>query len=126
MKYTFFIVLSVLFVSFELQAQVTTIAPAEAEEKMHKRKTKVLDVRTPKEFAEGHLPNAVNIDVMDSASFARQIQLLKKRKNYVVYCRSGKRSLKASAILVQNGFKNIYNMEGGILEWKGALQKQSN
>ncbi len=126
MKYTFFIVLSVLFVSFELQAQVTTIAPAEAEQKMQKRKTKVLDVRTPKEFAEGHLPNAVNIDVMDSASFAKQIQLLKKRKNYVVYCRSGKRSLKASAILVQNGFKNIYNMEGGILEWKGALQKQSN
>lgn len=126
MKYTFFIVLSVLFVSFELQAQVTTIAPAEAEQKMQKRKTKVLDVRTPKEFAEGHLPNAVNIDVMDSASFIKQIQLLKKRKNYVVYCRSGKRSLKASAILVQNGFKNIYNMEGGILEWKGALQKQSN
>jgi rhodanese-related sulfurtransferase len=126
MKYTFFIVLSVLFASFELKAQVTTIAPAEAEQKMQKRKTKVLDVRTPKEFAEGHLPNAVNIDVMDSASFIKQIQLLKKRKNYVVYCRSGKRSLKASAILVQNGFKNIYNMEGGILEWKGALQKQSN
>jgi rhodanese-related sulfurtransferase len=126
MKYTFFIVLSVLFVSFELHAQVTTIAPAEAEQKMQKRKTKVLDVRTPKEFAEGHLPNAVNIDVMDSASFIKQIQLLKKRKNYVVYCRSGKRSLKASDILVQNGFKNIYNMEGGILEWKGALQKQSN
>ncbi len=126
MKYTFFIVLSVLFVSFKLQAQVTTIALAEAEQKMQKRKTKVLDVRTPKEFAEGHLPNAVNIDVMDSASFIKQIQLLKKRKNYVVYCRSGKRSLKASAILVQNGFKNIYNMEGGILEWKVALQKQSN
>ena len=126
MKYTFFIVLSVLFASFELQAQVTTIAPAEAEQKMQKRKTKVLDVRTPKEFVEGHLPNAVNIDVMDSASFIKQIQLLKKRKNYVVYCRSGKRSLKASAILVQNGFKNIYNMEGGILEWKGTLQKQSN
>jgi rhodanese-related sulfurtransferase len=124
MKYKLLILSFLMLSALQIEAQVTTITPDEAIVKLKKKKTIVLDVRTQQEFSEGHLPNAVNIDVLDSVKFVQQIQMLKKRKQYVVYCRSGKRSLKASEILVNNKFKNIYNMEGGILEWKQPLQKE--
>lgn len=100
-------------------AQVKNISPGFAEQKINKKKVTVLDVRTKEEFREGHLQGAINIDVLDSASFVQQIGQLKKRKTYLVYCRSGKRSVKASDILLQHGFKHIWNMEGGITAWKG-------
>ncbi|MBX9784253.1 MAG: rhodanese-like domain-containing protein [Chitinophagaceae bacterium] len=124
MKYLIFI-LFLLFANFQsANAQFVTVTPEEAAVKMKKKRTVVLDVRTKEEFAEGHLPKAVNIDVLDSANFVQQIQTLNKRKQYVVYCRSGKRSMKASELLAGSQFKHIYNMEGGILAWKGVLQNK--
>jgi rhodanese-related sulfurtransferase len=122
MKYHVLTILLLALGVLQLEAQVVTISPAEATVQLKKKRTVVLDVRTQQEYAEGHLPGAVNIDVLDSANFVKQIQTLKKRKQYVVYCRSGKRSLKASEILINNKFKHIYNMEGGIQSWKGTLQ----
>lgn len=114
-----------LFANFQsADAQFVTVTPEEAAVKMKKKRTVVLDVRTKEEFAEGHLPKAVNIDVLDSTNFVKQIQTLNKRKQYVVYCRSGKRSVKASELLTGSQFKHIYNMEGGILAWKGVLQNE--
>ncbi len=107
------------------RAQFVTVTPEQAAVKMKKKRTVVLDVRTREEFAEGHLPRAVNIDVLDSVNFIQQIQSLRKNKTYVVYCRSGKRSVKASELLINNQFKHIYNMEGGILAWKGELLQQN-
>jgi rhodanese-related sulfurtransferase len=75
-----------------------------------------LDVRTPEEFSNGHITNAVIINVNDS-SFTERINLLPKDKDIYVYCRSGKRSLKAADILQGNGFKHIYNLETGITGW---------
>jgi rhodanese-related sulfurtransferase len=125
MKYRVLTILLLTLGVLQLEAQVVTISPAEATVQLKKKRTVVLDVRTQQEYAEGHLPGAVNIDVLDSANFVKQIQTLKKRKQYVVYCRSGKRSLKASEILINNKFKHIYNMEGGIQSWKGTLQTKN-
>ena len=125
MKYSFLVILILTLGVLQLEAQVVNITPAEAAVQLKKKRTVLLDVRTKQEFAEGHLPDAINIDVLDSANFIKQIQTLKKRKQYVVYCRSGKRSLKASELLLDQKFKHIYNMEGGILAWKGALQKEN-
>lgn len=124
MKYLIFIIF-LLFANFQsAQAQFVTVTPEQAALKMKKKRTVVLDVRTKEEYAQGHLPNAVNIDVLDSVNFVHQIQTLNKRKKYVVYCRSGKRSVKASELLTGSQFKHIYNMEGGILAWKGVLQNE--
>lgn len=79
----------------------------------------ILDVRTPAEYAEGHLMNAVNIDY-ESPDFASKIQSLIKSKKYLVYCRSGRRSAAASQIMADAGFTNIINMLGGINAWKEA------
>lgn len=123
MKYLFFSFFFLLTALNAVQAQFVTITPTEAAVKIKKKRIVVLDVRTKEEFAQGHLPRAVNIDVLDSVNFMQQIQSLRKNKTYVVYCRSGKRSAKASETLINNQFKHIYNMEGGILAWKGELLK---
>ncbi|MDR2469988.1 MAG: rhodanese-like domain-containing protein [Tannerella sp.] len=76
----------------------------------------ILDVRTSVEIADGHIANAQIADVND-ATFVEKINLLPKEKAVYVYCRSGKRSLKAADILQKNGFKRIYNLKSGILGW---------
>jgi rhodanese-related sulfurtransferase len=125
MKYFFFTFFFLLTAFNTAWAQFVTITPAQADAKMKKKHMVVLDVRTKEEFAQGHLPRALNLDVQDSIHFLQQIQTLRKNKTYVVYCRSGKRSAKASQLLINNQFKHIYNMEGGILAWNGVLQKEN-
>jgi rhodanese-related sulfurtransferase len=76
----------------------------------------LLDVRTPKETANGKIKNAKEIDVLD-ASFSTKIKQLDKSKPYLVYCRSGGRSVKACNILFKNGFEDLYNLKGGYNAW---------
>jgi rhodanese-related sulfurtransferase len=76
----------------------------------------ILDVRTPVEYASGHLENAVNID-FESPDFSQKISQLNKNAAYLVYCRSGNRSGKAVKIMQEAGFMKLYNMEGGINKW---------
>lgn len=82
---------------------------------------KVLDVRKPVEWAEGIIPDAITIDIMDIDKFTEEIKQLDKSKPYFIYCRSGARSYQACLILDQIGFDETYNLEGGILEWKGEV-----
>lgn len=79
----------------------------------------VLDVRTPEEFATGHLANAINIDAQ-SAAFDAQISMLDQSKTYAVYCRSGNRSQGAVAKMADAGFTNIVELESGIVGWQAA------
>lgn len=81
----------------------------------------VLDVRTADEVSEGIIPNAKNIDIYKGQGFIYLIEELDKTKNYYVYCKSGGRSAQACAVMNQLGFKNTYNLVGGILEWKGKI-----
>ena len=76
----------------------------------------VLDVRTAKEFADGHVAGAVNIDV-NQTDFAQKIDQLDRSKTYIVYCRSGRRSRKAVGIIAAKGFKNLYNVSDGFVGW---------
>ena len=76
----------------------------------------ILDVRTAKEFADGHVAGAVNIDV-NQADFAQKIDELDRSKTYIVYCRSGRRSRKAVGIMAAKGFKNLYNVSDGFVGW---------
>ena len=75
----------------------------------------LLDVGTEEEYKEEHLPDAINIPLSELES---RIGELDKSKKIIVYCRSGDRSRTASGTLVQQGFENVYNMLGGIEEWK--------
>ena len=76
----------------------------------------ILDVRTAKEFADGHVAGAVNIDV-NQTDFAQKIDQLDRSKTYIVYCRSGRRSRKAVGIMATKGFKKLYNVSDGFVGW---------
>ena len=76
----------------------------------------VLDVRTPGEFAQGHLEGAVQVDYR-SPGFREEMAGLEKTKTYLVYCRTGNRSARAMGIMGELGFRSIYNLEGGIKRW---------
>jgi len=80
----------------------------------------LIDVRTPDEFSEGHLKNALNIDI-NGDDFEKQLQTLDKNAPVYVYCRSGGRSTKAVEQMKQMGFREIYELEGGILSWKDKI-----
>lgn len=81
-----------------------------------KKNFPIIDVRTPAEFWEGHIDNAINID-FKSNSFINEISKLDKSKTYLIYCRSGNRSSKAATIMDSLGFKKTIDLEGGFLRW---------
>ena len=78
----------------------------------------MLDVRTAEEYAAGHIKGAVLIPVQ---VLAERLSEVPKNKRVYVYCRSGARSARASAMLAKHGFTNIENMMGGIKAWKAAF-----
>lgn len=77
----------------------------------------VIDVRTPEEFEAGHIEGALNINVK-AAEFVDEIQKLSKTDTLLVYCRSGRRSAYAAQVMVSFGFRKIYDLEGGFLNWE--------
>lgn len=79
----------------------------------------ILDVRTPEEFAQGHIEGSINIDVSNS-NFVSQVSQLDKSKTYAVYCRSGNRSQVATAEMEKLGFTSLFNMTGGAIDWAAA------
>lgn len=87
------------------------------EEKLSKSiSAQLIDVRTPGEYAEGHLKGALNYDI-NSGNFEDRITKLDKTKPVFVYCLSGGRSAQAADLLAETGFPEVYNMEGGIMKW---------
>ncbi|MFM1913226.1 MAG: Hydroxyacylglutathione hydrolase [Bacteroidota bacterium] len=79
----------------------------------------ILDVRTPEEFAGGHLEGATNINI-NSSNFDSEIENIDKERNVYVYCLSGGRSTQAANALKEKGFKHVINMNGGILAWSNS------
>ncbi len=98
---------------------ITQVTTATASEVLAKPGMSVIDVRTPGEFAQGHIQGAVNIDVEDAA-FATNVGKLPKDKPYFVYCRSGNRSGVATSKMADLGFTEIYDLQGGITQWQNA------
>ena len=85
----------------------------------------ILDVRTPAEFREGHLPGAVNMDYF-GGPFETQIQSLPKTAPVLLYCRTGNRSGSAYDVMTKAGIGNILHMNEGITKWQqlGLPQKK--
>lgn len=79
----------------------------------------ILDVRTPEEFAQGHIAGSININV-ESPDFTSKVEQLDKSRTYAVYCRSGRRSGVATQQMESLGFTSLYNMNGGVIDWAGA------
>ncbi len=77
----------------------------------------VLDVRTPEEVAEGYVQGAKTIDIY-SDDFDERVQQLDKSATIYVYCRSGHRSMNAAKKMIQMGFRDVRNVEGGIIDWQ--------
>jgi rhodanese-related sulfurtransferase len=100
-------------------SSVQTVGPQEWLTKSQEQGVVVLDVRTPGEFAQGHVDGAVNVDV-ESGTFDQQIEKLDKGATYVVYCRSGNRSKVATDAMAGAGFTSVYNLQGGLVDLQSA------
>ena len=98
---------------------VQLVSVAEAPAVLDDPDVTVIDVRTPAEFAAGHLGDAVNIDV-DSGRFAEAITALPADGDYLVYCQSGNRSGRATSQMAELGFTTVYDLDGGIAAWQAA------
>ena len=79
----------------------------------------ILDVRTPAEFAEGHISRAVVVDIQDPG-FGTAISQFDRSATYLVYCHSGNRSGQATAVMAALGFTRVNNLDGGISAWAAA------
>jgi len=89
----------------------------EFRKKMVSEKYVLVDVRTKKEFDDGHIEDALNIDYF-SDTFSDEISNIGLENPVLVYCRSGNRSGKSMKIMSDLGFKEVYNLIGGIKGWK--------
>lgn len=112
---------SILNVNAQEQSGAKKISPRKLERKL-KKDIQLVDVRTLKEFNEQHIETAVNLNV-DDADFVQKIQSLDKSKPVYLYCRSGKRSSKASKKLDSLGFQKVYDLEGGMNSWNKKKSK---
>ena len=109
---------TVLFISCS-KGQFTQISMDELAQRLQTESDYILlDVRTPEEFSNGHLPGAICIP---NESIGKQeiTSLPNKKQRIYIYCRSGRRSQTASKKMLQQGLK-VYDMKGGFNAWKAA------
>lgn len=110
--------------SSQTKAQVKTIQAKDVAKVVKEESAIIVDVRTPGETSEGVIEGATVFIDYNGIDFEGEIAKLDKSKTYVVYCRSGGRSTEATNAMVNQGFQNIYNLEGGIKAWPGNVVKK--
>jgi len=108
--------------SSRTEAVAVVVEPVEFQQKLQEDEVQLIDVRTPEEYAAGHLEGAINIDFL-SEDFLEQMSKLDKNKPLLLYCRSGNRSGKATIQLHEEGFKNITDMKGGYQAWQELVKE---
>lgn len=96
---------------------ITSVSAADFDKEINENNVQLVDVRTPKEYAEGHIAGAMNINVQSDDFQIKAENELSKDSTILVYCRSGRRSMDAAKILAKLGYK-VVNLEGGIIEWR--------
>lgn len=96
---------------------IVSVSAQEFEKEIKTNTIQLLDVRTPQEYAEGHIDGALNINVQSNDFKESAQRELSKDSTVLVYCRSGRRSLNAAEILTNLGYK-VVNLKGGIIEWE--------
>ena len=123
MKYTFRIVYVSLFtlLLFSCTAQTkTNLTADEFEKAVAKDSVQILDVRTPGEYAGGHIKNTLLANWNDATEFERRISYVDKNKPVYVYCLAGGRSAAAAQKMRAMGFENVFELQGGINAWKAG------
>ena len=115
-----FMIVALLIPAFAF-AEIKNEDVAKVEELIKSGKYTVIDVRTKEEYDAGHIKGALNFDYYND-DFEEKIEeaLKDKDKPYIVYCRSGMRSLYSAEILEELGYTNVTNMKGGFLAWQSA------
>lgn len=109
-----------LFLLLPALAGAQAVPPAMFQQRLGQTpNAQLLDVRTPAEFAEGHLPDARNLNWTDS-TLARSVASLDKSKPVFVYCLAGGRSAKAAELLRAQGF-SVYDLDGGYMKWSAKM-----
>lgn len=100
---------------------VTSISVKEAHEWLADPNAswKLLDLRTPEEFAQGYLKSAQMLNFYAS-DFREHLLNMDRNQPYIIYCRSGNRSSQALKMMRELGFRNVYEVQGGILAWQSA------
>jgi len=96
------------------QAVISLISPEDLSK--IKKDAQLIDVRQPREFASGHLENAVNMNLY-ARDFEKQLMTLDKNKEVYLYCLSGIRSANAARKLKKMGFVKVYDLQGGLSNW---------
>lgn len=96
---------------------IVSVSAPEFEKEIKSDSFQLVDVRTPQEYAEGHIDGALNINVQSDDFKDMAQRNLSKDSTVLVYCRSGLRSLDAAEMLTVLGYK-VVNLKGGIIEWK--------
>lgn len=121
-KYFFTLLFLISFTAMTQAQKIIQITSTEVSSLLDKdKKWIVLDVRTPAEFKEGHIKNAVNIDINADDSH-QKIDKLNKKAKYIVHCRSNHRSAAAVEYMSKQGFKTIYQMSDGYTGWSTNKQ----
>lgn len=109
-----------MFSFFKVSAQEVKakelVNPVAFESQIANKKVQLIDVRTPKEYKEGTILNAINIDFLDE-SFSKNIKQLDKKQPVYIFCQSGKRSAAAAEKMQEAGF-DVIELAGGYKAWK--------
>lgn len=113
------VVAAIFVLSACKKSTFVSVDAARFAEEITRKGVQIVDVRTAAEFADGHIPGAVNIDV-NSPDFAQQIAKLNTSKTVALYCRSGRRSKIAAEKVTAAGYK-VVELDGGILSWRGEV-----
>ena len=113
------LVFTTLFSCQQKEGQFKSVSVDDFSTLIANPEVQLLDVRTVAEYSEGHIPGSVNINVLDKEFASVADSILQKDKPVAVYCRSGKRSKKAAAILSGKGFK-VYDLDRGLAGWQEA------
>lgn len=98
---------------------VQELSPMEATRKMNHEKAVMLDVRTVKDYKEGHILNAINIPIDTMTTDNKELVKYKDRP-VILCCRMGTDSVRASRLLKQQGIEQLYNLKGGLQAWRNA------
>lgn len=98
---------------------VSNISPLDAQARLADGAVMILDIRTPEEFAKGHIPGAILMDYK-SNDFERRLAALDKSKTYIVHCQSGGRSGRSLSKFEQLGFEHILHLKAGYRGWQKA------
>ncbi len=107
-----------LFPGFAYTQHVVLLTPPEFQKKINEPGVQILDVRTSKEYQAGHIKNALLADWNNPGQFRDRVQYIDKSKPVFIYCLSGARSTSAGEWMKNNGFINVYQLQGGIHAWK--------